>query len=152
MLVVQIAGGLLLLVIVWRLSLLGRGSHGSVGLVDGKLRPCPASPNCVCSLDEDAQHRIAPLSFEGSAAEAWVRLRHLVEKAMGGRVVSHDDRYLHVEFTTLLMRFVDDVEFQLDEAAHVIHVRSASRVGYSDLGVNRQRVETIRQLLANAKR
>ncbi|MBC8114035.1 MAG: DUF1499 domain-containing protein, partial [Candidatus Saccharimonas sp.] len=116
-----------------------------VGLVDGRLRPCPSSPNCVCSQDEEAGHHIEPLWFTDSPREAWDRLHDLVQKLPRTRVVSRDDRYLHVEFTSLLMRFVDDVEFLLDETTSVIHVRSSSRIGYSDLGANRKRVEAIRQ-------
>lgn len=136
---------LVLVVVAWRVSLMLFGSHGPVGLVDGRLRPCPSSPNCVCSQDEDAGHHIEPLQFSGSPREAWDRLHALLAKLPRTRVVSRDDHYLHVEFTTLLMRFVDDVEFLLDETTSVIHVRSASRIGHSDLGANRKRIETIRQ-------
>ena len=136
---------LVLAVVAWRISLMLFGSHVPVGLVDGRLRPCPSSPNCVCSQDEDAGHRIEPLRFAGSPREAWDRLQALLVKMPRTKVVSSDDRYLHVEVTTLLMRFVDDVEFLLDETNSVIHVRSASRVGHSDLGVNRKRIEAIRQ-------
>jgi len=122
-----------------------RGPNGPVGLVDGRLRPCPSSPNCVCSQDGDAGHHIEPLRFIGSPREAWDRLHNLVLKLPRARVVSRDDRYFHIEFTTLLMRFVDDVEFLLDETASVIHIRSASRIGHSDLGANRKRIEAIRQ-------
>ena len=121
------------------------GPNGPVGLVEGRLRPCPSSPNCVCSQDEDAGHQIEPLRFAGPPREAWERLHDLVLKLPRTRVVSREDRYLHVEFTTLLMRFVDDVEFLLDKTTSVIHVRSASRIGHSDLGANRKRIEAIRQ-------
>lgn len=121
------------------------GSTPPVGLVDGRLRPCPTSPNCVCSQDEDAGHHIEPLRFTDSPRAAWDRLRDLVETLPRTRVVSSDERYLHVEFTTPLMRFVDDVEFLLNDTASVIHVRSSSRIGHSDLGANRKRIEAIRQ-------
>ena len=121
------------------------GPNGPVGLVEGRLRPCPSSPNCACSQDEEAGHHIEPLRFSGSPREAWDRLHALIEKLPRARVVSRDDRYLHVEFTTLLLRFVDDAEFLLDETTSVIHVRSASRIGHSDLGANRKRIEAIRQ-------
>jgi uncharacterized protein (DUF1499 family) len=121
------------------------GRHPPIGLVDGRLRSCPISPNCVCSQDEDAGHHIEPLPYKDSPREAWDRLNDLIQKLPRTRVVSHDDRYLQVEFTTQLLRFVDDVEFLLDVDASVIHVRSASRIGYSDLGANRKRIEAIRQ-------
>lgn len=115
-----------------------------VGLVDGRLRPCPASPNCVCSQDADAEHTITPLRFTGSAPAAWERLQQIVRTLPRTRVTEANDHYLRVEFTTAILRFVDDVEFLLDAPGEVIHVRSASRVGYSDLGTNRKRVESLR--------
>lgn len=141
----RLIGFSVLLIVVWRISLMFGGSNGPVGLVEGRLRPCPSSPNCVCSQVEDAGHQIEPLRFTGSPREAWDRLHDLVLKLPRTRVVSREDRYLHVEFTTRLMRFVDDVEFLLDESASAIHVRSASRIGHSDLGANRKRIEAIRQ-------
>ena len=113
---------------------------------DGRLSPCPASPNCVCSQDDDVAHQIEPLRFVGAPREAWPRLATVLTQLPRARIVTNDSTYLHVEFTTPLLRFVDDVEFLLDETAAVIHVRSASRVGHSDLGANRTRVETIRRL------
>ena len=112
----------------------------------GRLSPCPASPNCVCSQDDEIAHQIKPLSFTGGPREAWQRLTSVVTQLPRTRIVTNGSTYLHVEFTTRLLRFVDDVEFLLDETAAVIHVRSASRVGHSDLGANRARVEAIRQL------
>ena len=122
------------------------GSAPPVGLVDGKLRPCPKSPNCVCSQAADAVHAIEPLRFSGSAEVAWKRLRKVLSQLPRARIVVGDEHYLRAEFTTRIMRYVDDVEFLLDEATSTIQVRSASRVGYSDLGMNRKRVEAIRQL------
>ncbi len=139
--VVVVLGSLVL----WRLLFMF-GAARPVGVVDGRLRPCPTSPNCVCSQDSDAQHAIASLRFDGDADQAWQRLRQTIVGLARTRVISGDDRYLHVEFTTALMRFVDDVEFLLDPVGGVIHVRSASRVGHSDLGANRKRIEGIRKL------
>ena len=118
----------------------------AVGPIDGKLRACPKSPNCVCSqVPADAEHTIAPLTFTGAPAEAWAKLQRVLADRPGARVVSADDKYVHVEFVSRLFRFTDDVEFLLDGPAGVVHVRSASRVGHSDLGANRARVEAIRQ-------
>ena len=112
-----------------------------------RLKPCPSSPNCVSSWpDEEAQHRVAPLSWTGELTQAKARLRQAVLSAGDARVVEETDTYWHVEFRSWLFRFVDDVEFLFDRENRLIHVRSASRVGYSDLGVNRKRVETIRSL------
>lgn len=116
-----------------------------VGLVDGHLRPCPSSPNCVCSQATDAGHAIEPLHFSDDAQFAWMRLKVIIEGLPRTRIVKFDDGYLHVEFTTALLRFVDDVEFQLSADRGLIEVRSASRVGHSDLGANRKRVEMIRK-------
>jgi uncharacterized protein (DUF1499 family) len=121
-----------------------------VGLVDGRLRPCPTSPNCVCSQTPDATHAIEPLRFDGPAQSAWKRLRDVLMQQPRTAIITRDDHYLHAEFRSFIMRYVDDVEFVLDEAQSVIHVRSASRIGYSDLGANRKRVEAIRRLFTTA--
>jgi uncharacterized protein (DUF1499 family) len=122
------------------------GKPPVVGLVDGKLRPCPNSPNCVCSQGkEDPQHAIEPLRYSGSLADAKQALHAVIEAMARVRFVDEREDYWHVEFTTLILRFVDDVELRFDPQQKEIHIRSASRVGYSDLGVNRKRVETIRR-------
>lgn len=111
------------------------------------LKPCPASPNCVSSLaEEDERHRVPPLSWSGDFAEAKARLRQAVLAPGNATFIVEEDRYWHVEFRSRLFRFVDDVEFLFDPQTKLIHVRSASRVGHSDLGVNRKRVEKIRSL------
>lgn len=126
------------------------GPPPPVGLIDGKLRACPSSPNCVCSQDADTEHSIPALKYSGDAMAAWERLQAVVRALPRTRVVTADDKYLHVEFTTALLRFVDDVEFLLDSEAKKIDVRSASRVGHSDLGTNRRRVEEIRKRFESA--
>src|SRR5687768_8845261 len=110
------------------------------GLVANKLRPCPDSPNCVVSENETAASRVEPLLFEGAPEQAWAVLRQVVTQN-GGTIQQDQDGYLWTTFTSRIFRFVDDVEFRLDAARGVIHLRSASRVGHSDLGVNRKRVE-----------
>jgi len=111
------------------------------------LRPCPDSPNCVASGAEDERHRIAPLTFATPAAEAWQLLKEQVAKLPRATVVSERPGYLHVECRSKVFGFVDDLEFQLRAAQGTIAVRSASRTGYYDFGVNRQRVETLRAAL-----
>lgn len=128
-------------------ALLPKG-QARVGLSDGRLSPCPNTPNCVGSEDHSASHYISPLSFEGSAAGAWQRARQSVT-ALGGMMQKEEQGYLWASFTTKWLRFVDDLELRMDAGAHVIHVRSASRVGRSDFGVNRQRVEMLRALFNN---
>lgn len=109
------------------------------------LAPCPPSPNCVSSLATDAEHRVAPLADQGDPAAAMRRLRDVIAAMPRARVVSASDTALRAEFTSRIFRFVDDVDCVVDPAAGVIQIRSASRVGYSDLGVNRDRVEAIRK-------
>lgn len=115
-----------------------------LGVRDGRLAGCPPTPNCVCTFDTDAQHGIEPLTFTGSGEEAWGRLRSVLARQPRTRIVTVTDTYLHVECTSLIFRFVDDVELLLDAGAKRIHFRSKSRAGRSDLGVNRARMEAIR--------
>lgn len=119
-----------------------------LGVRDGRLKPPPTTPNGVSSqAPSDGPHRVEPLRFVGDGGQAFARLRDLVAAWPGALIVADAPGYLHAEFSTRWLRFVDDVEFQLDAAAGVIHVRSASRLGHSDLGTNRRRVEAIRQRL-----
>jgi uncharacterized protein (DUF1499 family) len=120
-----------------------------LGARDGRLKPPPASPNAVSSQTDDEPHRVEPLRYAGEGAQAFARLRALVAAWPGAAIVGEADGYLCAEFTTRWLRFVDDVEFLLEPAAGVIHVRSASRLGYSDLGTNRHRVEAIRRQFAS---
>ena len=106
--------------------------------------PCPSTPNCVSSIDKDPQHFIAPLRYEGPAADAWQRLLEVLSTLKRTRVVTSKGDYIHAESVSAVMRFVDDLEFFIGTNENVIHVKSASRTGYSDLGVNRRRVEKIR--------
>lgn len=116
----------------------------NLGVVDGRLAPCPDSPNCVSTQATDSQHQIAPLRFEGTPEEAKQRLTAALATIPRLRIITETDDYLHAEVTSRLFRFVDDVEFFVDRPGKVIHFRSASRVGRSDLGVNRDRMEQIR--------
>lgn len=117
----------------------------NLGVKDGALAACPNSPNCVSTQAKDAGHAIAPLTYTTSREQAVQRLTAIINSLPRTRIVTSTADYLHVEFTSALFRFVDDVEFFFDDAAKTIHFRSASRLGYSDLGVNRKRMEDIRQ-------
>jgi uncharacterized protein (DUF1499 family) len=119
-----------------------------LGIIDGKLTPCPASPNCVCSQYPDQKHAIEPISYQGPAQEAAARLLAILRGMKRAKVVTKQARYFHVEFTSAVFRFVDDAEFSIDDEQKLIHVRSAARLGYSDFGVNRKRMETIRRLFS----
>lgn len=116
----------------------------NLGVESGKLTACPETPNCVNSQAQDAQHKIEPLTYKSTPAKAIADLKTVIENMERTQIITESENYLYAEFSTKLMGFVDDVEFFLDEGANVIHVRSASRLGQSDLGVNRKRVETIR--------
>ena len=111
------------------------------------LPPCLASPNCVSTQATDEGHAIAPVRYRKSRAEAKEALKEVVRALPRTKLVQEDETYLHFEFTSLIMRFVDDVEFLFDDEAKTMHFRSASRTGYSDLGVNRKRMEEIRRLV-----
>jgi len=114
----------------------------NLGVQEGKLAACPNSPNCISSQSDDPQVKIAPLP-----AVAIAKLKQTIESFERTKIIEETDNYLYAEFTSKLMGFVDDVEFYLDSAAGVTHVRSASRLGKSDLGVNRKRIEAIREKL-----
>ena len=116
----------------------------NLGVRDGRLSDCPASPNCVCSDARDPSHRIEPIRFDCEPGEALRRLKKAIADIPRQTIVSETENYLRVEATSLVFRFVDDVEFLIDPAERLIRVRSASRVGYSDFGVNRKRIERIR--------
>ena len=119
-----------------------------LGLVDGSLRPCPETPNCVSTQGKDPEHTIESIRFEGAATDAMSQLRQLLESRPRTKVISVEGDYLHAEARSLIFRFVDDLEFLVDGEAGVIDFRFASRVGHSDLGVNRKRAEGIRAAFA----
>ncbi len=115
----------------------------NLGVHDGKLATCPASPNCVSTAASEESQRMEPIVFSGTVDEAMRRLREVLSEVPRTTIVTERDDYLYVECSTALFRFVDDVEFLIDEDAGLIHFRSASRAGHSDLGVNRRRMEQI---------
>ena len=118
------------------------------------LAPCPGSPNCVSTRSKDPSRAMPPLPYLKSGKESMDRLLEIVRSMKRATIVYATPSYLHVEFRSALLRFVDDVEFVLDDSAGVIHFRSASRTGYYDFGVNRGRMQEIsdRYLRAAEKR
>ena len=122
----------------------------NLGAQRGTLTACPASPNCVSSQADDEKHRIAPLVFSADPDAAFVRLKLVLERRSDTTIIENLPGYLRVELHTVL--FVDDGEFLLDRAQRVIHLRSASRLGYSDLGKNRSRIEEIRKEFSNEEK
>lgn len=125
------------------------GCEGTVpdnlGVTAGQLAPCPSSPNCVSSQADptDAEHFMQPIGFDGPAEEAQARLRAVLAGLARTTVVEEAPGYLRAEARSARMGFVDDVEFVIDGASGLIHFRSAARLGYDDLNVNRQRMETV---------
>src|SRR3954469_8250931 len=119
----------------------------NLGVKDGRFAPCKRSPNCVSSQADpaDTEHHIAPIAFRGSMAD----LRKAVESMARATVISAQGNYLYAEYRTKLMRYVDDVELFKD--GDIVHVRSASRLGRRDFGVNRGRIEALRALLGERR-
>jgi len=115
------------------------------GLTNGRFSPCPDSPNCVSSMAVGAKHAIEPIAYEGSRDGAKQAMLSVIQSMKRSRLLSASENYIHAEFRSLIFRFVDDVELFLPENTTVIHMKSASRAGYSDFGVNRKRLEEIRR-------
>jgi uncharacterized protein (DUF1499 family) len=121
-----------------------------LGVKDGRLTPVPGSPNAVSSQARSGYHVIAPLTYASTRERAMPALTNIVGDNPHARIVTQSADYLYAEYTSALMGFVDDVEFWFEPGAKLIHVRSASRLGYSDFGVNRARIEDIRRRLTAA--
>lgn len=112
------------------------------------LKPCPNSNNCVSSQDPiDKKHYVRPLRYDGTLEDAKDTLRQAIRAIPGARTIVEQDGGWHVEFVSRFFRFVDDMDLEFDPGKSLIHVRSASRIGTYDWGVNRRRVETLRQEL-----
>lgn len=135
--------------LVFALAILLSACSGSppenLGVSDGRLASCPESPNCVSSQASDEAHRVDPLPLKGSPAQTQALLVRLLTDEPRVRLIEQNAHYLRAEFSSQVLRFVDDVEFLIGEQA--VDVRSASRLGYSDLGINRKRIEHLRQRL-----
>jgi uncharacterized protein (DUF1499 family) len=136
-------------VVLVRFAMLGHSSKSgqAPGLVSGTLAPCPDKPNCVCSeFGESAAHSIAPLDYSNAPPQkAWGDILQTIEE-LGGKVVIANDEYFAATFSSSLFGFIDDVECRLESSKKRIQIRSASRVGHSDMGVNRKRVEAMARL------
>ncbi|MEO0769963.1 MAG: DUF1499 domain-containing protein [Cyanobacteria bacterium J06649_4] len=117
-----------------------------LGVNNGQLKSCPNTPNCVSSQApaDDKEHAIAPFTYAGSAKDAIQRLKQIIEGMERSTINTVTDDYLYAEFSSKLMGFVDDVEFYAPPGESIIHTRTAARLGKSDLGVNRRRIEQIR--------
>ena len=111
----------------------------------GQFSECPEKPNCIFSKSSTALHMIAPLIYQSTFLEAKEKLLKVIKSIPRAEIATNKENFLHVEFTSKIFRFVDDVEFYFNEPG-IIHFRSASRIGHSDMGVNRHRMEEIRHL------
>lgn len=117
----------------------------NIGVNNGHLADCPSKPNCYCSQATDADHVVAPFTYKGEKKDAFLQLKKIVASHKRASIVAETDNYLHIEYKSAIMGFVDDLEFYFPDEK-VIHVRSASRLGYSDFGVNLDRIELFRKL------
>lgn len=123
----------------------------TLGIKDGKFAPCPSTPNCVSSDGADSQHSIAAFQLAVPPVEAWRALRAALESVPRIHMVTVTDEYVHAECSSAFFGFVDDLELHLRASQNIIAVRSASRLGHSDFGVNRRRVESLRGLLTQRR-
>ncbi|PSN13146.1 DUF1499 domain-containing protein [filamentous cyanobacterium CCT1] len=123
------------------------GEAPELGVQNGQLSPCPQTPNCWVSQGADAAHAIAPIEYSRDRATARDLLLKVLKVVPRTEIVAQTDDYIRAKSTSRLLGFVDDLEFYLPPEEHLIHLRSAARLGESDLGVNRRRLEQIRLAL-----
>ena len=139
----------LIVVAILALFVLGQMSQSGEanGLVDAKLTKCPDKLNCICTeFEADATHYIDPIDFtQSNSLDFLPRLKNIARE-MGGSIQAETDNYLAFTFTSSIFRFVDDLEIRIDTDKKMIHMRSASRVGRSDRGVNKKRIEQLKKL------
>lgn len=133
--------------VVFMINLNSKSVAGGIG--NGRLAPCPATPNCVSSTAEDPAQLVEPFKLTGDLAAIRENLKVALSRLGGTTVVKEETNYLHAVASTAFFRFRDDLELLIDPANGVVHIRSASRLGVSDLGANRKRVERLRALLAD---
>ncbi|MFT6407883.1 MAG: hypothetical protein ACJAQ6_001299 [Arenicella sp.] len=117
-----------------------------LGITDGKLADLPRSPNAVSSQTSQSAKRVEALPLKGSVVATKASIIDCLGKMGGNNIATQTDDYIHVVFTSRLLRFKDDVEFYIDASAGQLHFRSGSRVGYSDMGANRKRYQAFREL------
>ena len=141
----------LYLLIIITMPLLSCSGHRptNIGINDGKFTNCPSSPNCVSSDANDEDHKILPFHFKIPATDAWLIAKNTVLKLPNTEIINETSNYLHAECSSSVFGFVDDLELNLRTSDGIIAIRSASRLGYSDFGVNRKRIENLRTLLTN---
>jgi uncharacterized protein (DUF1499 family) len=122
------------------------GPPRNLGVKKERLAPCPDKPNCVSTQSLDPSRRMEPLPYRGTKGKSKDRIMEIIKGMERSKIVEVSDSYLYVQFQTRFLRFVDDVEFFLDDSERLIHFRSAARVGYYDFDLNRRRMEEISKL------
>lgn len=124
------------------------------GTREERLAPCPGSSNCVSTQSEDPKRAMPPLPYIGSRQESMDRLLGILKEMQRTKIVVVRSTYVHAEFRSWIFGFVDDVEFSFDDSVRLVHFRSASRSGYYDFGVNRNRMKQIsdRYLLSGGEK
>jgi uncharacterized protein (DUF1499 family) len=142
---------LVVLVIVMPLFSCAGSKPTNLGVKDSRLAPCPSTPNCVSSDATDPSHLAAAFQLAVPATDGWRTARAAVANLPRTRIVTETDDYLHAECRSAFFGFVDDLELHLRPTQGIIAVRSAARLGHSDFGVNRKRVENLRLLLRNQR-
>jgi uncharacterized protein (DUF1499 family) len=120
----------------------------NLGIKEGRLSPCSSTPNCVSSDANDTAHAIQAFQLVAPPVDAWRALRATLESLPRSKIITVSEDYIHAECSSAVFGFVDDLELHLRPSQNSIAVRSASRLGHSDFGVNRKRVENLRGLLA----
>lgn len=140
----RILAVLFLGLLIWSCS---GNTPSNLGVSNSKMATCPSSPNCFSSDAQDKDHYVKPFQLAMSASQAWRGTKEVVSKLPRTRIVSEKADYLHAECRSALFGFVDDLELNLRPSEGIIAVRSASRLGYSDFGVNRKRIEALRTSL-----
>jgi len=137
--------GLIVIISLYFIALsISSRKQPDLGMLNGQLRTCPGSPNCICSERPSEGGFVEPFMVITTMDDAWSNAKQAVVEN-GGVIVTERDSYLHAYFVTPLLRYIDDVELRRDENKQIIHIRSASRVGHSDMGANRARVTKIRK-------
>jgi uncharacterized protein (DUF1499 family) len=135
--------------VIFLTVLIPTATRAASSLSQGYLAPCPASPNCVVSQNADAEHAIEPITYHVDRDKAIATVLKVLTVVPRTEVIEQTDNYIHAISKSRIFKFVDDVEFYFPADEPVIHIRSASRVGESDLGVNRRRMEQIRLALGD---
>ena len=124
-------------------------SKRPIGIIEGRLYPCPKAPRCVSTRAKDIKHKMEPIKFNESLTNAKEKIIKIIDSLERSKIIANKDNYIHAEFRTATFKFVDDTEFLFDDDKKIIHFRSGARWGGKDWGVNRKRMENITKLFNN---